>query len=134
MICSMCTGISAENLRKTLSEKDDEIQGLRQALSEALVREQRSRRLPDGSAPGEMRRFRCYRPNPPDGYRTSGAANAPDEVQFEGVVFSDGTCAVRWLTQFRSHSIWSSWEDLERIHGHPEYGTVIEWLDGVAVT
>jgi hypothetical protein len=79
----------------------------------------------------DMRRFRCYRPNPPSGYREQGAANAPDEVQFEGVVFSDGTCAVRWLTEFRSHSVWSSWEDLERIHGHPEYGTVIEWLDGI---
>lgn len=76
-----------------------------------------------------MRRFRCYRPNPPEGYREQGAANAPDEVQFEGVVFSDGTVAVRWLTEFRSHSVWSSLADLERIHGHPEYGTVIEWLD-----
>jgi hypothetical protein len=56
-------------------------------------------------------------------------ANAPDEVQFEGVVFSDGTCAVRWLTAFRSTSVWDSWEDLEKVHGHPEYGTVIEWLD-----
>jgi hypothetical protein len=36
---------------------------------------------------------------------------------------------VRWLTEFRSHSIWASWDDLEKVHGHPEYGTVIEWLD-----
>ena len=56
-------------------------------------------------------------------------ANAPDEVQFEGVVFSDGSCAVRWCTQFRSTSVWSSWSDLEKVHGHPEYGTVIEWMD-----
>ena len=76
-----------------------------------------------------MRRFVCYRPNPPEGYRESGAANAPDEVQFEGVVFSDGTVCVRWLTEFRSHSVWASWDDLEKIHGHPEYGTVIKWLD-----
>jgi hypothetical protein len=76
-----------------------------------------------------MRRFRCYRPHPPEGYRESGAANPPDEVQFEGVVFSDGTVAIRWLTEFRSHSIWASWADVEKIHGHPEYGTVIEWLD-----
>jgi hypothetical protein len=76
-----------------------------------------------------MRRFVCYRPHPPAEYYGQGAANAPGEAQFEGVVFSDGTCAVRWLTQFRSHSVWASWEDLERIHGHPEYGTVIKWLD-----
>lgn len=76
-----------------------------------------------------MRRFRCYRPNPPEGYRESGAANASDEVQFEGVVFSDGTVCQRWLTPHGSHAIWRSWDDLDKIHGHPEYGTVIEWLD-----
>ena len=76
-----------------------------------------------------MRRFKCYRPDPPEGYRESGVANAPDEVQFEGIEFSDGTCAVRWLTQFRSVSVWESFATLENVHGHPEYGTVIEWLD-----
>lgn len=77
-----------------------------------------------------MRRFRCYRPNPPADYYESGTANPPDQVQFEGVVFSDGTVCVRWLTEFRSHSLWASWDDLEKVHGHPEYGTVIEWADG----
>jgi len=46
-------------------------------------------------------------------------------------VFSDGTVCVRWLTpRFRSHSLWSCWDDLERVHGHPEYGTEIIWHDG----
>jgi hypothetical protein len=76
-----------------------------------------------------MRRFRCYRPDPPEGYREQGVANAPDEVQFEGVEFSDGTVCIRWLTELRSHSVWASWADAEKVHGHPEYGTVIEWLD-----
>lgn len=76
-----------------------------------------------------MRRFEVYRPCPPEDYRAQGAANAPDEVQFEGVVFSDGTVCVRWLTLYRSHSVWASFDDLAAIHGHPEYGTRIEWLD-----
>lgn len=76
-----------------------------------------------------MRRFEGYRPHPPEEYYQQGAANAPDEPQYEGVVFSDGTVAVRWLTQFRSHSIWTDWESFYQIHGHPEYGTVIKWLD-----
>lgn len=76
-----------------------------------------------------MRRFRCYRPEPPAEYLTSGAANPPDEPQFEGVVFDDGTVCQHWLTAGRSHVIWSSFADLEMIHGHPEYGTRIEWLD-----
>ena len=76
-----------------------------------------------------MRRFQVYRPHPPEEYFGQGAANASDEVQFEGVVFSDGTVVVRWLTEFRSHSVWASLTDLEKIHGHPEYGTVWKWLD-----
>ncbi len=76
-----------------------------------------------------MRRFVCYRPQPPAEYYEQGTANPPDEPQFEGVVFSDGTVAIRWLTQFRSHSVWASWADAEAVHGHPEYGTRIEWLD-----
>jgi len=76
-----------------------------------------------------MRRFTCYRPDPPEGYREQGAANPPEEVQFEGVVFSDGTVAIRWLTAYRSVSVWASYGDLMAIHGHPEYGTEIRWLD-----
>lgn len=76
-----------------------------------------------------MRRFRVYRPNPPEAYREGGFANAPDEVQFEGVEFSDGTVAVRWLTERRSTSLWANLEDLMAVHGHPEYGTLVDWLD-----
>ena len=76
-----------------------------------------------------MRRFKVYRPNPPEHYREGGFANAPDEVQFEGVEFSDGTVAVRWMTERRSTSLWASLEDLMAVHGHPEYGTLVNWLD-----
>lgn len=76
-----------------------------------------------------MRCFRVYRQAPPERYRTDGYANAPDEPQFEGVVFTDGTVCVRWLTQYRSHSLWASWDDLMRVHGHGEYGSAVEWLD-----
>jgi hypothetical protein len=76
-----------------------------------------------------MRRFEVYRPNPPAAYLENGHANPPEEVQFEGVVFTDGTVAVRWLTEFRSHSLWDSLTDLEQVHGHPEYGTVFRWFD-----
>lgn len=73
-----------------------------------------------------MRRFRVYRPAVPGNHVM---ANAPDEVQFEGVVFSDGKCAVRWLTATRSVSVWDSFAELEQVHGHPEYGTIFQWLD-----
>lgn len=78
-----------------------------------------------------MKRFMCYRRGDLSATHNAGQVNAPDEVQFEGVVFSDGTVAVRWLTQFRSTSVWASLDDLMGVHGHPEprYGTEIVWID-----
>lgn len=77
-----------------------------------------------------MKRFQVFRPAPPEAYFAAGRANPPDQVQYEGVVFTDGRVAVRWLTDFRSFSIWDSFEDLMKVHGHPEYKTIVKWLDG----
>ncbi len=76
-----------------------------------------------------MKRFVCYRTLPPEQYLLEGNANPPDQPQFEGVVFSDGTVVLRWLTEHRSHSVWASLEEMMAVHGHPEYGTRIEWVD-----
>ena len=75
------------------------------------------------------RRFIGYRPKVPAHYITGGYGNAPDEAQFEGVQFTDGTVAVRWLTQYRSTSIWPSFAEFQAVHGHAEYETRIDWLD-----
>ncbi len=55
-----------------------------------------------------------------------------DLPQFEGVVFHDGTCAIRWYTETRSMSFWDSFEDMKSVHisAHPDYGTRIEWSNG----
>jgi hypothetical protein len=76
-----------------------------------------------------VKRFVAYRAQPPEGYVESGYANPPDEPQFEGVVSSDGRVAVFWLTEHRSVSVWPSFEDMIAVHGHPEYGSRIEWQD-----
>ena len=73
-----------------------------------------------------MRTFKVYRPNPPEGYVENGVAQPPEEVQMEGVVFSDGTVVVRWQTMEHSTAIFPSWGMFYAIHGHPEYGTRIE--------
>lgn len=36
----------------------------------------------------------------------------------EGAIFTDGTCALRWLTGTSSTAIYESLEHVERIHGH----------------
>lgn len=77
-----------------------------------------------------MRLFRGIRLNPPDEYKDKGITNSGMSADYEGVVFSDGTVVIRWLTEFRSHSVWNSYEDFYQVHGHPEYGTEIEWLFG----
>lgn len=89
----------------------------------ALTTSQAARYTHDGT----MKRFRVWRPNPPGHYIAQGHANQPDQPQFEGVIFTDGTVAVRWLTQFRSTSVWASFAELWAVHGHHEYGTQIEW-------
>jgi hypothetical protein len=68
-----------------------------------------------------------YRRNVPDETHDENQKNAPDEPQYEGVVFSDGRVAVRWLTAVRSVSVWDSMDDLLKIHGHPEFGSELEW-------
>ena len=76
-----------------------------------------------------MKRFQMFRRNVPDATHNADQKNAPDEVQFEGVVFSDGRVAIRWLTACRSTACWDNFEDMLRIHGHPEYGSVLVWVD-----
>jgi hypothetical protein len=53
----------------------------------------------------------------------------PNEPQYQGVVFADGTCVLRWVGAVGSHSVWKSFEDAMTVHGHPEprYGTEIVW-------
>lgn len=36
----------------------------------------------------------------------------------QGVVFDDGSCALRWLTEHRSTAVYDSVATLEKIHGH----------------
>lgn len=79
-----------------------------------------------------MYTFECYRPAPTDGKHTPEQKNAPDEVQYEGVVFSDGCCVIRWMTALQSVSVWENFETMMRVHGHPEYGTYYIWDDGIA--
>ena len=56
--------------------------------------------------------------------------------QFEGAVFSDGRVVIRWLGSTVSSSFWDSMEDLKKVHiyAHPDYGTRIEWSDGLIET
>jgi hypothetical protein len=76
-----------------------------------------------------LRRFTMYRRNVPSETHGPSHQNPPDQPQFEGVVFSDGSVAVRWLTAFRSTSVWASIDDMLVIHGHPEYGSELVWHD-----
>lgn len=70
-----------------------------------------------------------YRRNVPTDTHNENQRNAPDEPQFEGVVFDDGKVVVHWLTAVKSISVWDSMDDLLKIHGHPEYDSELKWLD-----
>jgi hypothetical protein len=78
-----------------------------------------------------MNRFTVYRKNlSTHDTHNHYQKNSDDEPQFEGVIWTDGTVSVRWLTTCSSWSNWLSIEDMLNIHGHPEYGTEIVWHDG----
>lgn len=71
-------------------------------------------------------------------YRTGDLSDTHDENQapisaevpsFWGVVFPDGTCTLRWAGVVAATSVWASWDDAMKVHGHfePRYGTRLEW-------
>lgn len=81
-----------------------------------------------------MRRFTVYRRGDLSATHNADQVNAPDQPQYEGVVFSDGTTVLRWLTAARSTSVWASFDEMWRIHGHDDpnskHHTEIVWHDG----
>jgi hypothetical protein len=80
-----------------------------------------------------MKRFTAYRRNISQrDTHTHFQKNADHEPQFEGVIWTDGTVSLRWLTACKSTSVWASLADMLNIHGHPEYGTEIVWHDDCA--
>ncbi len=83
------------------------------------------------SAEGEklplVKTFKMYRHSDLSATHDKNQVNKSDEVQFEGVVFSDGKVAIRWLTACRSVSVWDCFEDMMKIYGHPEYGSELVW-------
>lgn len=77
-----------------------------------------------------MKRFTAYRRAISQRDTHTAYQKNPDDVpQFEGVIWTDGTVTLRWLTACRSTSVWANLEDMLNIHGHPEYGTEIVWHD-----
>ena len=80
-----------------------------------------------------IQRFTAYRRRLSDrGTHNTFQANPDDCPQYEGVIWTDGTVTIRWLTACGSTAVWNNIEDMLNIHGHPEYGTDIVWHDGEA--
>lgn len=68
-----------------------------------------------------MRRFQLERDTDLSGVSGLG-------IVAEGVEFTDGSCAMRWLTATASTGFYDSAEDLVAIHGH-HGATRLVWLD-----
>jgi len=69
----------------------------------------------------KMRRFVLVRDE--DVHNKSG-----EGIVAEGVEFSDGTVAMRWLTKTASTTIFKNVAELEKIHGH-EGKSNVRWID-----
>jgi hypothetical protein len=68
-----------------------------------------------------MRRFELHRDQDTSGVSGTG-------VVAQGIEFTDGTCALRWLSEHRSTALYDSTRDIELIHGHGGL-TRLVWLD-----
>lgn len=76
---------------------------------------------PDTHDDSKLRRFLLDRTE--DVHMNSGTG-----LVCEGVQFTDGSIAMRWLSDTPSTSIYSSIDDVESLHGH-EGKTKIKFLD-----
>jgi len=76
-----------------------------------------------------MKAFTMYRRDMSNAPHTAEQKNDPDKPQFQGVVFDDGTVAIRWMTAKCSTAVWQCMDDMLAIHGHPEYGSELAWHD-----
>jgi len=72
---------------------------------------------------GGMRRFRLDRIEDATGVSGTGCVA-------QGIVFSDGTVTMRWMTELRSTAFYSSIEDVEAIHLHGGK-SVLRWEDPI---
>ena len=68
-----------------------------------------------------MRRFELHREQDVTGVSGTG-------VVVEGVEFSDGRCAYRWLSEYATTVLADSMAVVEKVHGHDGRTTVV-WLD-----
>ncbi len=72
---------------------------------------------------GGMRRFRLFRNHDASGVSGTGCVA-------QGVVFSDGVVAMRWLTKTRSEGRYDCIQDVIEIHGHGG-STEVRWEDPI---
>ena len=68
-----------------------------------------------------MRRFVLERTTDVSGVSGTG-------IVVEGIEFTDKTVAIRWTTEYRSTTIWSSIYEMMKVHGHDGATTLI-WID-----
>lgn len=68
-----------------------------------------------------MKRFQFVRNEDVSGVSGTG-------IVFEGVQFTDGRVAIRWLSKLSTTAIYDNIETLIAIHGHEGKGH-LEWLD-----
>ena len=79
-----------------------------------------------------MKRFEMIRERDTGAEKSGGGHSGTGKV-LEGIVFSDGTCVVRWSIEGQENStaVWSSFDAFAHFHvdKRPENGTTLNWLD-----
>jgi hypothetical protein len=77
----------------------------------------------EGPKKQDPQSFRMIRNNDETGISGTG-------VVLEGIVFSNGKCAVTWLSDAPCVTVWDNFEQFRAKHidSHPDNNTEIEWM------
>jgi hypothetical protein len=76
--------------------------------------------------------FTVYRRGDISANHDENQMQPPDQPQYFGVVFPSGKTVINWNTVIKSVSVFDSFDDLMKIHGHlddEEYQTEVVWDD-----
>ncbi len=88
-------------------------------------------KVEDGTTDKPLKLFSMYRRGDISEDHDENQRTDPDKPQFDGVIFRSGKAVISWNTEAKSVAVFDSFDELMKIHGHPEerYKSEIVWYD-----
>ena len=106
-----------------------DVYGIAYCEEDELALESTLFELPERRRPNDLITFTVYRRGDISENHDENQMNDPHEPQYFGIVFPSGKCVINWNTAIKSVSVFDSYADMIKIHGHLDshYLTDIVW-------